>query len=107
MAHSQIAADKIKQETNGRMEIVIYPSSQLAGGDLTAMISQAISGAMQMYYPAHRSCSHRAIRSAASPASASRSPTTPMSGLAMDGDLGGMLWGVAEKDRLLLPGQGL
>ena len=47
MAHSQIAADKIKQETNGRMEITIYPSSQL-GGD-TAMISQAISGAMQMY----------------------------------------------------------
>src|SRR6185312_6418052 len=47
MAHTQIAADKIKQATNGRMEITLYPSSQL-GGD-TAMISQAISGAMQMY----------------------------------------------------------
>jgi TRAP-type C4-dicarboxylate transport system substrate-binding protein len=47
MAHTQIAADKIKQETNGRLEIVLYPSSQL-GGD-TAMISQVISGALQMY----------------------------------------------------------
>src|SRR6202034_4923967 len=47
MAHSQTAADKIKQATNGRMEITLYPSSQL-GGD-TAMISQVISGALQMY----------------------------------------------------------
>ena len=40
-------------ETNGRLEITIYPNSQL-GGD-TAMISQTISGAMQMYHPADRS----------------------------------------------------
>jgi TRAP-type transport system periplasmic protein len=47
MARQQEAANKIKQETNGRMEIAIYPNSVL-GGD-TAMIAQAISGAMEMY----------------------------------------------------------
>ena len=39
--------NKIKKETNGRMEITIYPNSVL-GGD-TAMIAQTISGAMEMY----------------------------------------------------------
>ena len=53
MARSQEAADKIKQDTNGRMEITIYPNSVL-GGD-TAMIAQAISGALEMYHPAGRS----------------------------------------------------
>src|SRR3984957_18474629 len=47
MAHDQIAADRIKKETNGRFEITIYPNSVL-GGD-TAMIAQTISGAMEMY----------------------------------------------------------
>jgi tripartite ATP-independent transporter DctP family solute receptor len=47
MAAQQDAANKIKQESNGRMEITIYPNSVL-GGD-TAMISQTISGAMEMY----------------------------------------------------------
>ena len=47
MAAQQEAANKIKQESNGRMEITIYPNSVL-GGD-TAMIAQALSGAMGMY----------------------------------------------------------
>ena len=47
MAAQQEAANKIKQESNGRMEITIYPNSVL-GGD-TAMIAQTISGAMEMY----------------------------------------------------------
>ena len=47
MAAQQEAASKIKQESNGRMEITIYPNSVL-GGD-TAMIAQTISGAMEMY----------------------------------------------------------
>jgi tripartite ATP-independent transporter DctP family solute receptor len=47
MAAQQQAANKIKQESNGRMEITIYPNSVL-GGD-TAMIAQTISGAMEMY----------------------------------------------------------
>ena len=47
MAAQQDAANKIKQDSNGRMEITIYPNSVL-GGD-TAMIAQCISGAMEMY----------------------------------------------------------
>jgi tripartite ATP-independent transporter DctP family solute receptor len=47
MAAQQQAADKIKQESNGRMAITIYPNSVL-GGD-TAMIAQTIAGAMEMY----------------------------------------------------------
>ena len=41
------AAPKILEATNGRFEYKVYPSSAL-GGD-TAMIAQAISGALQMY----------------------------------------------------------
>src|SRR5450631_4918027 len=93
MLHTQIAADRIKQATNGRMEITMYPSSQL-GGD-TAMISQAISGALQMYnLPVDLL--------------APRNPVCGITGVgfafpdydhvwpAMDGDLGKMLRGVAE-----------
>ena len=94
MAHSQIAVDKIKQETNGRMEIVIYPSSQL-GGD-TAMISQAISGAMQMYIlpidllaPRNPVCGITGVGFAF--------PDYDHVWPAMDGDLGKMLRDVAEK----------
>jgi len=47
MARSQDAANKIRQATNGRLDITIYPNSVL-GGD-TAMIAQTISGAMEMY----------------------------------------------------------
>src|SRR5579872_895967 len=47
MARSQEAANKIKQDTNGRLEITLYPNSVL-GGD-TGMISQVISGALEMY----------------------------------------------------------
>src|SRR4051794_20732777 len=94
MAHTQIAADKIKEATDGRLEIVIYPSSQL-GGD-TAMISQAISGALQMYLlPVDLL--------------APRNPVCGITGTgfafpdydhvwkAMDGELGAMLRGAAEK----------
>jgi tripartite ATP-independent transporter DctP family solute receptor len=93
MAHTQIAADRIKQATNGRMEITIYPNSQL-GGD-TAMIPQTISGAIQMYnLPVDLL--------------APRNPVCGITGVgfafpdydhvwpAMDGDLGKMLRGVAE-----------
>lgn len=47
MARSQAACDKIKQDSNGRLEITMYPNSVL-GGD-TAMIAQTISGALEMY----------------------------------------------------------
>ncbi len=94
MAHSQIAADKIKQATNGRMEITMYPSSQL-GGD-TAMISQVISGALQMYIlpidllaPRNPVCGITGVGFAF----ADYEHVWP----AMDGDLGKMLRDVAEK----------
>jgi tripartite ATP-independent transporter DctP family solute receptor len=93
MAHSQIAADKIKQATNGRMEITLYPSSQL-GGD-TAMISQVISGALQMYIlpidllaPRNPVCGIPGVGFAF--------PSYAQVWPAMDGDLGKMLRGVAE-----------
>ena len=94
MAHTQIAADKIKQETNGRLEIVLYPSSQL-GGD-TAMISQVISGALQMYMlpvdllaPRNPVCGITGVGFAF--------PSYDQVWPAMDGDLGKMLRDVAEK----------
>ena len=76
------------------MEITIYPNSVL-GGD-TAMISQAISGAMEMY-------------NLPIDLLAPRNPVCGMSGVgfafpdydhvwaAMDGDLGNMLRGAAEQ----------
>ena len=104
MARSQEAANKIKQETNGRMEITIYPNSVL-GGD-TAMISQAISGALEMYIlpvdllaPRNPVCGILGVGFAF--------PDYDQVWAAMDGDLGNMLRGVGRADRLLLPGQGL
>src|SRR5579872_4656300 len=47
MARMAEAAKKIKEQSSGRLDISIYPNSVL-GGD-TAMISQLISGALQMY----------------------------------------------------------
>lgn len=44
------AADKIREETGGRVDIQIFPNSQL-GGD-TDMASQVRSGALEMYTPA-------------------------------------------------------
>ena len=41
------AAGKIKDDSGGRMEITVYPSSAL--GQDTSMMAQTISGALQMY----------------------------------------------------------
>jgi tripartite ATP-independent transporter DctP family solute receptor len=41
------AVQKIKEQTNGRLDIAVYPNSTL--GQETALLSQAISGALQMY----------------------------------------------------------
>jgi len=94
MARSAEAVKKIKEETNGRLDISIYPNSVL-GGD-TAMISQLISGALQMYIlPVDLL--------------APRNPAFGVFGIgfafpdydkiwaAMDGDLGGMLRGLTEQ----------
>jgi tripartite ATP-independent transporter DctP family solute receptor len=88
------AADKIKEATSGRLEIACYPNSVL-GGD-TAMIAQAISGALQMY-------------SLAGDILAPRNPVAGIMGVGfafadydhawatMDGDLGLYYRGIAEK----------
>jgi tripartite ATP-independent transporter DctP family solute receptor len=47
LARSKEAAEQIKRDSNGRMEITIYPNSAL-GGD-TAAIAQVIAGALEMY----------------------------------------------------------
>jgi tripartite ATP-independent transporter DctP family solute receptor len=93
MAHTKTAADRIKQETNGRMEITMYPNSQL-GGD-TAMIPQTISGAIQMYNlpvdllaPRNPVCGITGVGFAF--------PSYKEVWPAMDGDLGKMLRDVAE-----------
>lgn len=93
MAHTKIATDRIRQETNGRMEITMYPNSQL-GGD-TAMISQTISGAIQMYNlpvdllaPRNPACGITGVGFAF--------PSYKEVWPAMDGDLGNMLRNIAE-----------
>jgi tripartite ATP-independent transporter DctP family solute receptor len=90
-------APKIKEATNGRFEYTVYASSAL-GGD-TAMISQTISGALQMY-------------SLAGDILAPREPAAGIMGVgfafpgygpnwaAMDGDLGAWYRGMAEKHGL-------
>jgi TRAP-type transport system periplasmic protein len=94
MAHSQAAANKIKEQSNGRMEITMYPNSVL-GGD-TAMIAQVISGALEMYIlpidllaPRNPVCGIPGVGFAF--------PDYDHVWAAMDGDLGDMLRGAAEQ----------
>jgi TRAP-type transport system periplasmic protein len=94
MAHSLDAANKIKEQTNGRMEITMYPNSVL-GGD-TAMIAQVISGALEMYNlpidllaPRNPVCGIPGVGFAF--------PDYDHVWAAMDGDLGNMLRGAAEQ----------
>src|SRR6476661_4548431 len=93
MARAQEAANKIKQDSNGRLEITIYPNSVL-GGD-TAMIAQAISGALEMYLlpvdllaPRNPACGITGVGFAF--------PGYDQVWAAMDGELGAMLRGAAE-----------
>jgi TRAP-type transport system periplasmic protein len=94
MARSQEACNKIKEHTNGRVEITIYPNSVL-GGD-TAMIAQAISGALEMYLlpvdllaPRNPVCGIPGVGFAF--------PGYDEVWAAMDGELGAMLRGVSEQ----------
>ena len=94
LARSQEAVTKIKQASNGRLEITIYPNSVL-GGD-TGMISQAISGALEMYMmsidllaPRNPACAISGVGFAF--------PSYDHVWAAMDGELGGMMRGAAEQ----------
>ena len=88
------AAVKIKEATGGRFEYAVYPSSAL-GGD-TAMVAQAISGALQMYSLAGDILAPRA------PAAGIMSVGFAFPGYgpnwaAMDGELGLWFRNLAEK----------
>jgi tripartite ATP-independent transporter DctP family solute receptor len=94
MARSQAACNKIKQESNGRLEITMYPNSVL-GGD-TAMIAQTISGALEMYLlpvdllaPRNPACGITGVGFAF--------PGYELVWPAMDGDLGNFLRSAAEE----------
>jgi TRAP-type transport system periplasmic protein len=94
VAASIKAADRIKEATNGRLEITVYPNEAL--GSDPAGISQTISGAVQMWLTVFDFL-------------ASRNPAMGITGTgfafpdydrvwaAMDGDLGKMLRAMAEQ----------
>jgi tripartite ATP-independent transporter DctP family solute receptor len=91
---SREACAKIKEETGGKVEITFYPNSVL--GQDTAMMSQAIAGALEIY-------------GLSVDILAQRSPSAAIFGVgfafpdyakaweAMDGDLGNYVRGLAEK----------
>ncbi len=88
------AADKIREDSGGRLAIACYPNSAL-GGD-TAMIAQTISGAMQMYSLAGDILAPR--NAAAGIMSVGFAfPHYDQAWAAMDGDLGLYYRGLAEK----------
>jgi len=94
MARSKIAADQIKQDSNGRLEIAIYANSAL--GSDTAMIAQAIGGSMEMYnLPVDLLASRNPVCGIAGVGFAF--PDYDHVWAAMDGDLGNMLRGAAEQ----------
>jgi tripartite ATP-independent transporter DctP family solute receptor len=91
---SREAAAKIKEESGGRLDITFYPSSVL--GQDTAMMSQAIAGALEIY-------------GMSMDILAQKNPPAAIFGVgfafadydtawkAMDGELGGYCRGLAEK----------
>jgi tripartite ATP-independent transporter DctP family solute receptor len=93
MVRTKEAADKIRQDSNGQLEITIYPNSAL-GGD-TAMIAQVVGGALEMYNlpidllaPRNPACGIPGVGFAF--------PDYEHVWAAMDGDLGNMLREAAE-----------
>jgi TRAP-type transport system periplasmic protein len=88
------AAEKIKQESNGRFEITIYPSSVL--GQDTAMMSQCIAGALEMYNLSLDILAQKSP-SAAIFGTGFAFPDYPTAWKAMDGDLGNYCRGLSEK----------
>jgi TRAP-type transport system periplasmic protein len=91
---SREAADKIKEESGGRLVITLYPNSVL--GQDTAMMSEAISGALEVY-----SMSVDILAQRAPPAAvfgvgfAFKGPEEAFA--AMDGGLGDYVRGLADK----------
>ena len=91
---SKEAAAKIKEESGGKLEITLYPSSVL--GQDTAMMSQAIAGALEVY-----GMSMDILAQKNPPAAifgvGFAFPDYDTAWKAMDGDLGDHLRGIAEQ----------
>jgi TRAP-type transport system periplasmic protein len=91
---SKEAAAKIKDESNGRLDITLYTSSVL--GQDTAMMSQAISGALEMYSLSLDILAQKSP-SAAIFGTGFAFPDYPTAWKAMDGDLGNYCRSLSEK----------
>ena len=91
---SKEAAEKIKEESGGRFNITIYPSSVL--GQDTAMMSQAIAGALEIYTMSLDILAQKSP-SAAIFGVGFAFPDYPTAWKAMDGELGGYCRGLSEK----------
>jgi len=91
---SREAIVKIKEESGGRLDITFYPSSVL--GQDTAMMSQAIAGALEIYGMSLDILAQKAP-SAAIFGVGFAFPDYEVAWKAMDGDLGAYCRGLAEK----------
>jgi TRAP-type transport system periplasmic protein len=91
---SKEAAEKIKEESNGRLNITLYPSSVL--GQDTAMMSQAIAGALEIYGMSLDILAQKSP-SAAIFGVGFAFPDYPTAWKAMDGELGHYCRGLSEK----------
>ena len=101
---SKEAAAKIKEESGGKLDITLYPNSVL--GQDTAMMSQAIAGALEIY-----GLSIDILAQKNPPAAifgvGFAFPDYDTAWKAMDGDLGNYLPRARRKGRPLLHGQGV
>ena len=91
---SREAIAKIKEESGGRLDITFYPSSVL--GQDTAMMSQAIAGALEIYGMSMDILAQKAP-SAAIFGVGFAFPDYDVAWKAMDGELGAYCRGLAEK----------
>jgi tripartite ATP-independent transporter DctP family solute receptor len=91
---SREAVAKIKEESGGRLDITFYPSSVL--GQDTAMMSQAIAGALEIYGMSLDILAQKAP-SAAIFGVGFAFPNYDVAWKAMDGDLGTYCRGLSEK----------
>ncbi|HEV2189988.1 MAG TPA: TRAP transporter substrate-binding protein [Stellaceae bacterium] len=91
---SKEAAAKIKEESNGKFEITLYPSSVL--GQDTAMMSQALAGALEIYGMSLDILAQK-TPSAAIFGVGFAFPDYATAWKAMDGDLGNYCRGLSEK----------
>ncbi|MBV8775571.1 MAG: TRAP transporter substrate-binding protein [Alphaproteobacteria bacterium] len=94
VTRSKEAAAKIKEESGGKLEITLYPSSVL--GQDTAMMSQAIAGALEVYGMSMDILAQKSP-SAAIFGVGFAFPDYATAWKAMDGDLGNYCRGLSEK----------